>query len=129
MSNSVAWSPKPAARGLCQEDGGGCRRGGWLLGWPQPDEEQLSVSQGPGLGSKGLFQATFILTGLPQRELFPPKTQVAFIGVVCHRWALNGNDRKVPWAEHKLAQNRMHTVQDTGTRCVPKVVWAAQFPH
>ena len=85
MSNSAAWSPKSAAGGLCQEDNAGFERGGWLLGQPQPDEGQLSVSQGPGLCSKGLLQATSIQKDLPQRELFLAEFQMALIGVVCHQ--------------------------------------------
>lgn len=95
MSNSAAESPKPATRGLCQEDNTGFERGGRILRQPQPDEGQLSMSHRPGLRSKGLLQATSIQKDLPQRELFLVEIQMAFIGVVCHRWALNGNDRKV----------------------------------
>lgn len=58
--------------------------GGRLLGQPQQDGGQLSVSQGRGLCSKDLLQASSIQMGLPQREIFPAKTLVAFIRVVCH---------------------------------------------
>lgn len=62
---------------------------------PGPDKGQLSVSQGPGLCSKGLLKATSIQKDLPQREPFLAEIQMAFIGVMCHQRALNGNDRKV----------------------------------
>lgn len=84
MSNSAAWSPKAAASGLCQEDSIEFKRGGQLLGQPQADGGQLSMSQGPGFCSWGLLQATSIQKDLPQRELFFAETQVAFTRVVCH---------------------------------------------
>lgn len=70
MSNATAWSPKAAVGGLCQGDSArfGFERVGWLLSQPEPVGEQLSVSQGLGLCSKGLQQATAIQIHLPQRE-------------------------------------------------------------
>lgn len=58
----------------------------------------------------------------PTKEAVLAETQAAFIGVVRHQWALNGNDRKVLWSKHKPALNRMQTVRDAGTRSVPKAV-------
>ena len=58
----------------------------------------------------------------PTKGAVLAEIQVAFIGVVRHQWALNGTDRKVLWSKHKPAQNRTQTVQDAGTRSVPKVV-------
>lgn len=97
MSKSEAWSPKTAAGGLCQEDGarlglgaGGSASGPALAGWGTAQSES---------GAGSLLQGS--PTGYIHSEAPPTNgavlanTQVAFIGVVCHQWAMNGNDRKV----------------------------------
>lgn len=81
--------------------------GAGVVGGSRASLSQMGTAQSEsGAGS--------LLQGSPPGHIHsdrpPTKTQVAFSRVVCHQWALTGNDKKVLWAEHKLASNRIQTV-------------------